>query len=114
LNSIGVKEEVIRILTEAVGVDTERLRLSLGEGWPWETVRVERHANRQAYRQATLGYHLFHAAVIGLAAILPPALFYRMRRWYARRGLARARQIIGSAQPIPSLAVRTAPTQERD
>jgi hypothetical protein len=97
-----------------VRVDTERLRLSLGEGWPWETVRVERHANRQAYGEATFGYHLFHAAVIGLAAVLPPAAFYRMRRWYTRRGLARTRQIIGSAQPIPSLAVRTVRAQQRD
>lgn len=114
LQSIGVREEIIRILTDAVRVDTERLRLSLGEGWPWEAVRVERHASRQAYGQATFGYHLFHAAVLGLAAILPPAAFYRMRRWYAKRGLASMRQIVGSPQPTPSLAVRTARAHERD
>jgi glycosyltransferase involved in cell wall biosynthesis len=114
LQRAGIKEEVIHLLTDAVHVDTERLRLSLGEGWPWETVRVERHANRQAYRQATLGYRLFHAAIIGIAAVLPPASFYRLRRWYTRKGLARTRQIVGSAQPIPSLAVRTARAHERD
>jgi glycosyltransferase involved in cell wall biosynthesis len=114
LQRAGIKEEVIRILADAVRIDTERLRLSLGEGWPWETVRVERQANRQAYGRATCGYLLFHAAVIGLAAVLPPAAFYRMRRWYTRKGLARVRQIVGSAQPIPSLAVRTARAHERD
>ena len=114
LQRAGVNEEVIRILVDAVRVDTERLRLSLGQGWPWETVRVERHANRQGYDHATFGYQLFHAAVIGLAAVLPPAVFYRMRRWYTRRGLARMRQIVGSAQPIPSLVVRTARAHERD
>ncbi len=114
LQRAGVKEEVIRILTDCVRTDTERLRLSLGKGWPWETVKTERQANRQAYGRATFGYHLFHAAVMVVAAVLPPAVFYRLRRWYARRGLAGARQMVGSPQPIPSLAVRTARTHERD
>lgn len=114
LQGAGVTEEVIRILTDAVRIDTVRLRLSLGEGWPWETVRVEREANRQTYRGASLGYHLFHAAVLGAAAVLPPATFYRLRRWYTKRGLAGTRQMVGSAQPIPSLAVRTARAHERE
>jgi glycosyl transferase family 2 len=114
LQKAGVAEKVIRTLTDCVRLDTERLRLSLGNGWPWETVRVEREANRQAYAGANLGYHVFHVAVLGTAAVLPPATFYRLRRWYAKRGLARTRQIVGSAQPIPSLAVRTARAHERE
>jgi hypothetical protein len=114
LQKAGVAEEVIRILNDCVHLDTKRLRLSLGNGWPWETVRVEREANRQAYGGASLGYHVFHAAVLGAAAVLPPAAFYRLRRWYAKRGLARARQIAGSPQPIPTLAVRTARAHERE
>lgn len=114
LQNAGVPEEVIRILTDCVRLDTDRLRLALGDGWSWETVKVEREANRQAYRGASFGYHLFHGAVLGAAAVLPPALFYRLRRWYAKQGLARTRQIVGSAQPIPSLAVRTARAHERE
>ena len=114
LRKAGVPEEAIRVLTDSVRLDTDRLRLSLGEGWPWETVRVEREANHQAYRGSSLGYHLFHFAVLGAAAVLPPATFYRLRRWYTKRGLARTRQIVGSAQPIPSLAVRTARAHERE
>ena len=114
LRRAGVPGEVIRTLTDCVHLDTERLRLSLGNGWPWETVRVEREANRQTYRGATFGYHLFHAAVLGAAAVLPPATFYWLRRWYTKKGLARARQIVGSAQQIPSLAVRTARAHDRD
>lgn len=114
LQTAGVPEEVMQALTDSVRLDTDRLRLSLGKGWPWETVRVEREAIRQTYRGASFGYHLFHSAVLGAAAVLPPATFYRLRRWYARRGLARARQMIGSAQPAPSLAIRTARAHERD
>ena len=110
----GISAQVVDILSAPVRIDAERLRLSLGEGWPWETVKVEREANRQTYRDASFGYHLFHAAVLGVAAFLPPSTFYRLRRWYTKRGLARPRQIIGSAQPIPSLAVRTARAHERE
>ena len=113
LQRVGVPEEVIRTLTNCVLLDTERLRLALGNGWPWQTVKVERAADRQTYRDASFGYHLFHAAVLGAAAVLPPSAFYRLRRWYAKRGLARTRQIVGSAQAIPSLAIRTARAHER-
>lgn len=113
LTKAGVPEGVIRILTDCVRIDVERLGLALGKGWPWDTVRVERDAGQQAYRGSTLGYHLFQAAVLGVAAVLPPALFYRMRRWYTKRGLARVRQIVGSPEPIPSLVVRTQPTHDQ-
>lgn len=114
LQKASVPEEVIRTLTDCVRLDTERLRLSLGNGWPWETIRVEREANRQTYGGASFGYHLFHAAVLGAAALLPPATFYRLRRWYAKGALASMRQIVGSPQPAPSLAVRTARAHERE
>jgi hypothetical protein len=108
LETAGIGKDVIRILTDCVHVDTERLRLSLGEGWPWDTVRIEREAHRQAYREATFGYYLFHAAVLGVAAVLPPIVFYRLRQWYAANNLAEAREVFGSVNPVPSLVVRKA------
>lgn len=114
LKPASVPEDVIRILTDCVRIDVERLGLALGKGWPWDTVRIEREADRQAYRGASFGYHLFHAAVLGAAAVLPPALFYRLRRWYTKRGLARTREIVGSPQPAPSLVVRTQSTHDRN
>ncbi|HKW65422.1 MAG TPA: glycosyltransferase [Candidatus Acidoferrum sp.] len=110
----GTPTQVVEILSGAVRIDVERLRLSLGEGWSWETFRVERDANQQAYSDASFGYHFFHVLVLGLAAVLPPATFYSLRRWYTKRGLARTRQIVGSPQPIPSLAVRTVRAHERE
>ena len=114
LKPAGVQEDVIQILTDCVRIDAERLGLALGKGWPWDTVRVEREAGKEICREATLGYYLFHAAVLGAAAVLPPALFYRMRRWYTKRGLARGRQTVGSPKPIPSLVVRTQTTHDRN
>jgi glycosyl transferase family 2 len=114
LKPAGVPEDVIHMLTDCVRIDVERLRLALGNGWPWDTVSIEREADRQAYRGASIGYHLFHAAVLGAAAVLPPALFYRLRRWYTKRGLAGARQIVGSPKPAPSLVVRTQSTHDRN
>lgn len=114
LTNEGVPESVIHIVMDSVRIDVERLGLALGEGWPWDTVRVEREASQQAYRGPTFGYRLFHAAVLGAAAVLPPALFYQMRRWYTKRGLARARQIVGSPKPVPSLVVRIQPTHDQN
>jgi len=112
LEKAGIKPEVIRTLTDGMRIDTERTRLSLGLGWPWETVKIEREAHRQAYRGASFGYYFFHAAVLGVAAILPPSTFYRLRHWYAIRGLRRARNVVGSAYLAPSLTVRTVQAPE--
>jgi glycosyltransferase involved in cell wall biosynthesis len=98
--------EVIDSLTTTVRLDADRLRLSLGDGWSWETVRVERQGFRQAYRDATIGYRLFHLAVLGVALLSPPRQFYGFRRWYTKRGVARWRRFIGHAAPVSSLAVR--------
>ncbi|HET9995275.1 MAG TPA: glycosyltransferase [Candidatus Acidoferrum sp.] len=109
LAAAGIAREVTDILTRSVGLDATRLRLALGEGWPWETVRVERESRQQAYVQSTIGYRLFHAGVLGVAALLPPHVFYRFRRWYSARGLARVRQLIGTAVPVPVLSERKRP-----
>jgi len=97
LTAAGVQREVIEILTRAVHVDAERMRLSLGDGWPWETVRVEREAFRKDYPEAPAGYRLFHFAVLCLAALTPPRMFYELRGHYAARNLKRFRSAVGDA-----------------
>ncbi len=92
----------------ATGTPAERLRLSFRGGWSWESVRVERESRRQAYAQSTFGYRLFHLAVFGVAGVLSPKTFYKLRSWYAERGLARVRKVVGGATPIPSLSLRKA------
>jgi glycosyltransferase involved in cell wall biosynthesis len=108
LVAAGIAADVINILTSSVHVDAERLRLSLGGGRSWQSVRIERETYRQAYEQTTFGYRLFHLAVLFLAGVLPPKTFYRLRDWYSARGLARVRQVVGGATPVPSLSLRKA------
>src|SRR5438876_10895587 len=86
-------------------IDASRLRLSLGDGWPWETVRVERAAFHHAYKNASVGYHLFRAAELAVAAVTPPKLFYRGREWYAKRRLARHRRARRTHGPVDSPAI---------
>lgn len=104
----GIQAQVVDILSAPVRMDAERLRLSLGKGWPWESVKIERAAFREAYTSATQTYRLFHFFVLGIAAILPPKTFYGLRRWYAARDLARWRHAVAGVTPAPSLVVRKA------
>ncbi len=108
LNAAGIAPEIVEFLTLPNWIDATRLRLSLGRGWPWETVRVERCAFRNAYKSSSFGYRLFHAAVLLAASLTPPKLFYKARNAYSARRLSRLRAIVGEPIPGDSLVVRKA------
>jgi len=108
LRTAEISDEIVAFLSLPNWIDASRSRLALGRGWPWETVRVERAAFHHAYKSASTGYHLFHAAVLAVAAVTPPKLFYGARDWYAKRRLARLRGVIGTPVPADSLVVRKA------
>jgi len=108
LLATGTPKEIVEFLTLPNLIDASRLRLSLGQGWPWETVRVERRAFRYAYKRASVGYHFFHAAVLAAAALTPPKLFYKARSAYSKRQLSRVRGLVGQPIPTDSLVIRKA------
>jgi len=108
LSAAKIAPEIIESLTLPNWIDATRSRLSLGQGWPWETVRVERRAFRYAYKNASVGYHFFHAAVLAVAAITPPKLFYKARATYSARRLSRVRGLVGKPIPTDSLVIRKA------
>jgi len=110
LATAGTPQEVIEAVMAPIRVETERLRLSLEGGAPWETFRVERAARRLAYKDVTAGYRLFHALVLAAGLVLPPRTFYRARQWYTDRGLARLRKAIGEPTPADSLVARKVAT----
>lgn len=106
LLAAGVSTQVVEILRAPVSIDAERLRLSLGHGWSWESVKAERAAYREVLRRSPQTYKLFHFLVLSIAAVLPPKTFYGLRRWYTARGLALWRHKVARVAPEPSLAVR--------
>jgi glycosyltransferase involved in cell wall biosynthesis len=108
LLAAGVSEEIVAFLSLPNWIDATRCRLALGRGWPWETVRVERRAFGAAHRNASLGYRLFHFAVLAAAALTPPKFFYTARYWYTARGLTRVRSLVGKPVAADSLVVRKA------
>jgi glycosyltransferase involved in cell wall biosynthesis len=108
LLAAGIAPEIVEFLTLPNWIDAARTRLSLGKGWPWETVRVERRVFRYAYKSASVGYHFFHVAVLAAAAFLPPKLFYKARHWYSARRLSRLRDFVGEPVPTDSLVIRKA------
>jgi glycosyltransferase involved in cell wall biosynthesis len=109
LRAAGVSEDVVRPLIEPVWIQAERLRLSLDGGSPWDTFQVERADSRIAYKNASVGYHLFKTLVYGLTLILPPRRFYELRKWYTATGLRRVRRLLG--EPIPAAPILEQRTQ---
>ena len=106
LSAAGVAPAIVESLSVSNWIDSTRSRLALWGGWSWETVRVERKAFCGAYRDASFGYRIFHAAVLFAACLTPPRVFYKARHWYSARNLARFRGYAGKTVPADSLVVR--------
>ncbi|MBZ5642558.1 MAG: glycosyltransferase [Acidobacteriia bacterium] len=91
LRGFGASEEIIGALFRGTRIEAGRIRLSLDGGSPLEAFSVERAAFQVAYRQATWRYQLFRMFVLLQTLLLPPRVFYRLRRWYTDKGLSRLR-----------------------
>jgi len=101
LCSLGVPQGVIEVLFRSRRVEIERMRLGLDGGSPLNTFRVERAAYEIAYGDVTWRYRLFHVFVLAQTLLLPPRIFYRLRHWYAEKGLAKLRSWTGN--PVPAI-----------
>jgi len=106
LGEFGVTEEVVKVLVRGTEVDVGRMRLSLDGGSPLEAFSIERAAFRVAYRQVTWRYRLFRVFVLMQTLLLPPRVFYRLRRWYTEKGLSRLRGWTGEPVPVVQIVER--------
>lgn len=95
LQNFGVSEDCVVALFQGTRVEAGRIRLSVDGGSPLEAFSVERTAFRTSYQKATLRYRLFRVFVLLQALLLPPRVFYRLRRWYTEKGLSRFRSWTG-------------------
>ncbi|MGH9775212.1 MAG: glycosyltransferase family 2 protein [Candidatus Acidiferrales bacterium] len=107
LRDLGVAPEIIKVVLDPIWVDAQRLHLILEGGKSWETFRVEKKDSQLAYRRTAAGYRIFKQLVLGLALLLPPRLFYRLRAWYTARNLRRLRSWLG--EPVPAAPVLERP-----
>ncbi len=106
LRKLGASEEIISTLFQGTRVEVGRARLSLDGGSPLEAFCVERAAFKAAYQIVTIRYRLFQAIVLLQTLLLPPRVFYRLRRWYAAKGLSRFRSWTGEPARTVQLVER--------
>ena len=110
LLTLGMTVEIVAAMLEPRKIEAERLRLTVDGGKPWETFRVENEASSVAYQNFSPGYRIFHVMVLALTLTMPSKWFYRIRSWYADRGLHRFREILGKPALadtfVPKKAVR--------
>lgn len=106
LRKFGVTDEIVSNLFQGTRLEAGRIRLSLDGGSPLETYSLERSAFRTSYRAATWRYRLFRFFVLLQTLLLPPRVFYQLRRWYSEKGLARLRSWTGEPTPNVELVER--------
>jgi len=106
LREFGVARDVIDQMFCGTQVEIERMRLGLDGGSSLRTFAVERTAYEIAYREVTWRHKLFQAFVLAQTLLLPPRLFYRLRRWYSEKGLSRLRGWTGNPVPVVQMIER--------
>jgi hypothetical protein len=92
-------DRTIEAVVEPINIEAKRIRLSILGGASWETFQVERVSMRLAYQKMGWRYATFKLLVLALSLLLPPKIFYRIRSYYAQRGLRHFRRFTG--EPIP-------------
>ena len=100
LRALDVSPDLIAALLSPWSLESEQRHLSVLGGAPWGVFRNELESYRRSYIDASLGYKIYKALVLGLTLVMPPARFYQMKQWYAKQGLRRIRERIGS--PVPA------------
>jgi len=106
LRELGITQDVIDTIFFGTRVEIERTRLGLDGGSPLRTFNVERTAYEIAYRDVTWRHRLFQTLVLAQTLLLPPRLFYRLRRWYAEKGLSRFRKWTGEPVRVVEMIER--------
>jgi glycosyltransferase involved in cell wall biosynthesis len=106
LRELGVTQDIIDTIFRGTRVEIERTRLGLDGGSPLRTFHVERAAYEISYSEVPWRHRLFQAFVLAQTLLLPPRLFYRLRRWYAEKGLSRLRSWTGNPVPVVQMIER--------
>jgi len=80
LRQLGLKEDVVNAAIEPVQAEADQLHLQLEGGLPWETVRAEWKYYRIVHEDASATHQVFKCASLLPALLLPPQMYYNLRR----------------------------------
>ena len=100
LPETGINYEAVELVVDAVQIEADQLRLSLGEGTPWETVRTELAMYRILYNDPPWSHRAFKYATLLPAYFVPPRIYYAFRGQLA--GSAWYRKIRKVFFPVPT------------
>ena len=103
LASAAIAPDVIDAIVKPLDVGSQRLRLILDGGSPWETFHTERDDFQIAYKSGSAAYWIFKGFVLGCTLALPPKRFYQLRDWYSRSNWRRVRGVLG--EPVPNAEI---------
>ncbi|MGB7283441.1 MAG: glycosyltransferase [Candidatus Acidiferrum sp.] len=85
LSGRGAPPEVVSCIVEIVQTEADQLRLMLGGGTPWETVRTENKIYEMMHADAPRSHRIFRAVSMVPAMFLPPRWYYAGRGWLGSR-----------------------------
>ena len=101
LRAINVPEEIVRLVVRAVSVEADELRLALGDGYSWETVKTELALYGILHGDAPWSHRAFKYATLVPALLVPPRWYYGARRWLGSSELYRRARRIFFPPPQP-------------
>lgn len=101
LRAINASDEIVRLVANDISIEADQLRLSLGEGFPWETVKTELAFYRILHGDAPQSHRAFKYATLLPAFLLPPRWYYGARRWLGSSSLYRRARRIFFPPPQP-------------
>jgi glycosyltransferase involved in cell wall biosynthesis len=81
LRELNVDNDVIHAIVDIVQAEADQVRLALGDGWSWETVRTEWTTYDVMCADASPAHRWFKKASLALALAVPPKDYYDFRRW---------------------------------
>jgi glycosyltransferase involved in cell wall biosynthesis len=80
---------IASIIVESVKTEADVLRLSIDNGFPWETIRAELRNYRIMHENASTAHWAFKGLTLIPACVMSPRLYYSLRQSLARNGIYR-------------------------
>jgi hypothetical protein len=109
LPTLGLSPDVVTCITEILQAESDRYRLTLDSGAPWETLRAENKLFEVLHPDASASQRFFRALTMIPASLLPSRWFYAGRHWLQNH--AWYRNMRKGALSIPEVTEVTAPEE---